>query len=97
NCTFCAKDNFRNAYRRRPAGGILSEVDDLLAQDVEYIYFIDEIFLPNAELLQGLITRGVKFGIQTRIDLWKPAMLELLGRAGCVSVEAGVESLTPEG
>jgi B12-binding domain/radical SAM domain protein of rhizo-twelve system len=40
---------------------------------------------------------GVKFGVQTRIDLWKPAMLELLGRAGCVSVEAGVESLTPEG
>ena len=24
-------------------------------------------------------------------------MLELLGRAGCVSIEAGVESLTPEG
>ena len=38
-----------------------------------------------------------KFGVQTRIDLWKPEMLELLGRAGCVSIEAGIESLTPEG
>jgi anaerobic magnesium-protoporphyrin IX monomethyl ester cyclase len=37
------------------------------------------------------------FGVQTRIDLWKPEMIELLGRAGCVSIEAGVESLTPEG
>jgi B12-binding domain/radical SAM domain protein of rhizo-twelve system len=35
--------------------------------------------------------------VQTRIDLWKPEMLELLGRAGCVSIEAGVESLSPEG
>jgi anaerobic magnesium-protoporphyrin IX monomethyl ester cyclase len=32
-----------------------------------------------------------------RIDLWKPEMLDLLGRAGCVSIEAGVESLTREG
>ncbi len=35
--------------------------------------------------------------MQTRIDLWKPEMLELLGRAGCVSIEAGVESLTVDG
>ena len=66
-------------------------------QGVEYVYFIDEIFLPNRPLLEGLIGRGLKFGVQTRIDLWKPEMLALLGRAGCVSIEAGVESLTQEG
>lgn len=97
NCTFCAKQNFRNAYRRRPPSTILAEVDALREQGVEYVYFIDEIFLPNTELLEGLATRGLKFGVQTRVDLWKPATLELLGRAGCVSIEAGVESLTPEG
>jgi anaerobic magnesium-protoporphyrin IX monomethyl ester cyclase len=75
----------------------LQEVDDLRDQGVEYVYFIDEIFLPNVELLEGLVSRGLLFGVQTRIDLWKPEMLELLGRAGCVSIEAGVESLTPEG
>ncbi|MBV8922976.1 TIGR04295 family B12-binding domain-containing radical SAM protein [Bradyrhizobium sp.] len=97
SCTFCAKENFRNHYRKRPVDSILQEVDSLRRQQVEYIYFVDEIFLPNTELLEGLTSRGLKFGIQTRIDLWKPAMLELLGRAGCVSIEAGVESLTPEG
>jgi B12-binding domain/radical SAM domain protein of rhizo-twelve system len=96
-CTFCAKDNFRNAYRRRPPSTILEEVDRFREQGVEYLYFIDEIFLPNPELLHGLISRGLKFGVQTRIDLWRPDMLELLGRAGCVSIEAGVESLTPDG
>jgi len=41
--------------------------------------------------------RPVEFGIQTRIDLWRPDMLDLLGAAGCVSIEAGVESLTAAG
>jgi B12-binding domain/radical SAM domain protein of rhizo-twelve system len=97
SCTFCAKENFRNGYRRRPAASVLAEIDQLRGQGVEYLYFIDEIFLPNAELLNGLTSRDLLFGVQTRIDLWKPEMLELLGRAGCVSIEAGVESLTPEG
>ena len=97
NCTFCAKENFRNAYRKRKADVIIAEIDKLILQGVEYVYFIDEIFLPNPELLQGLASRRLKFGVQTRIDLWKPPMLELLGRAGCVSIEAGVESLTLEG
>lgn len=97
NCTFCAKQNFRDKYRKRPTASVLDEVYALQRQGVEYIYFIDEIFLPNAELLQGLVGRGLKFGVQTRVDLWKPEMLALLGRAGCVSAECGVESLTAEG
>jgi len=39
-------------------------------------YFIDEIFLPNAELLAALEARDIRFGVQTRIDLWKPDMLD---------------------
>jgi hypothetical protein len=97
NCTFCAKENFRNAYRKRPPAAVLEEIDRLKDQGAEYVYFIDEIFLPNEPLLRGLATRGMKFGVQTRIDLWKPDMLALLGEAGCVSAECGVESLTVEG
>lgn len=97
HCSFCAKENFRDAYRRRDLEPLLAEIDGLCAQGVEYIYFVDEIFLPNIPLLRALAERGIKFGIQTRIDLWKPQSIRLLGEAGCVSVEAGVESLTPEG
>jgi anaerobic magnesium-protoporphyrin IX monomethyl ester cyclase len=97
HCTFCAKDNFRSDYRKRPVDVLLREIDGLLAQGVEYVYFIDEIFLPNRELLEALVDRSLAFGIQTRVDLWGPAQLELLGRAGCVSIEAGVESVTVEG
>ncbi|HJS86680.1 MAG TPA: TIGR04295 family B12-binding domain-containing radical SAM protein [Acetobacteraceae bacterium] len=96
-CTFCAKLDFRDAYRRRALPPLLAEIDALIAQGVEYIYFIDEIFLPQRPLLEALRERPIRFGVQTRIDLWKPEMLDLLGVSGCVSIEAGVESLTSEG
>ena len=97
HCSFCAKIDFRDKYRKRDLEPLLAEIDGLIAQGIEYVYFIDEIFLPNKPLLDALVTRPIEFGIQTRIDLWKPDMLDLLGAAGCVSIEAGVESLTVEG
>ncbi len=96
-CSFCAKIDFRDRYRRRDLAPLLAEIDGLAAQGVRYLYFIDEIFLPQRALLEALEGRGLQFGVQTRIDLWKPDMLALLGRAGCVSIEAGVESLTVAG
>ena len=97
HCTFCAKDNFRNRYRKRPLEVILAEVDQLIAQGVEYIYFIDEIFLPDAALLRALAEREVKIGVQTRIDLWNEESIRALARAGCVSIEAGIESISENG
>lgn len=97
HCTFCAKDNFRNNYRKRPLETVLQEVDHFLTQGVEYIYFIDEIFLPDLPLLSALGERKLKIGVQTRIDLWNEQAIDALARAGCVSIEAGVESITEAG
>jgi len=97
HCTFCAKDNFRNLFRRRPVETIAEELDGLIGNGVEYVYFIDEIFLAYRDVLETIRERKIKFGIQTRIDLWSEEMLDLLGEAGCVSIEAGVESITEEG
>jgi anaerobic magnesium-protoporphyrin IX monomethyl ester cyclase len=97
SCTFCAKENFRNQYRRRPTAVVMEEVDALIGQGVEYIYFIDEIFLPQKDLLKALAERPIKIGIQTRLDLWNEQVIEMLAAAHCVSIEAGVESITEEG
>ena len=97
HCTFCAKDNFRNNYRKRPLKVILQELDVFAKQGVEYIYFIDEIFLPDAALLKALAAYKFKIGVQTRIDLWSESAIEGLAQAGCVSIEAGVESITDAG
>ena len=96
-CLFCAKENFRNSYRKRPLEKVLAEINNLASKGAAYLYFIDEIFLPDKALLDALSQTGLKFGIQTRIDLWSEGQLEALGKAGCVSIEAGVESITETG
>jgi len=96
-CAFCNKETFRNRYRKRPLDVVLDELDGLLAQGVEYVYFIDEIFLPDRALLDALARRHVGFGVQLRIDNWSAELIDLLGRAGCRSIEAGVESISERG
>jgi len=97
SCTFCAKQNFRNRFRRRPLATVLEELDGLIEAGVRYVYFVDEIFLPDEPLLRALVERDVQFGVQLRIDNWSEGDLRLLGEAGCVSIEAGVESVTQHG
>jgi anaerobic magnesium-protoporphyrin IX monomethyl ester cyclase len=99
-CSFCNKTLFRNKFRERSVDAVLQEVDTLMARGVEYIYFIDEIFGVGKNirrLLEGIAERPVKIGFQTRIDLWNEETLDLLGRAHCISMECGVESITHEG
>jgi anaerobic magnesium-protoporphyrin IX monomethyl ester cyclase len=99
-CSFCNKTLFRNKYREREVDAVLQEVDRLIARGVTYIYFIDEIFGVGRNvhrLLEGLAERPITIGLQTRVDLWTEESLDLLGRAHCISMECGVESITEEG
>src|SRR5262252_5205856 len=99
-CTFCNKTLFRNRFRERSLEAVLHEVDTLIRRGVRYIYFIDEVFGvgKNARrLLEGMAEREIKIGLQTRIDLWNEETLDLLGRAGCISMECGIESITETG
>ncbi len=99
-CTFCNKTLFRNKYRERKVDQVIAEIDQLLARGVQYIYFIDEIFGVGKNvrlLLEALAERTVAIGFQTRIDLWNEESLDLLARAGCISFECGIESITDEG
>lgn len=99
-CTFCNKTLFRNKFRERSVEAVLKEVDTLLARGVQYIYFIDEIFGVGKNvrrLLEGIAQRPVNIGFQTRIDLWNEETLDLLGRAHCISMECGIESITEAG
>jgi B12-binding domain/radical SAM domain protein of rhizo-twelve system len=99
-CTFCNKTLFRNKFRERDVDEVLEEVDLLIERGVDYIYFIDEIFGVGKNvrrLLEGIAERSVNIGFQTRIDLWNEETLDLLGRANCISMECGIESITEAG
>ncbi len=100
SCSFCNKTLFRNKYRERELGSVLTEIDQLIARGVDYIYFIDEIFGVGKQvrtLLEELATRPVSIGFQSRIDLWDEESMDLLAKARCVSFECGIESITEEG
>ena len=100
NCYFCNKQLFRNKFRERSVEALLAEIDTVISRGVNYVYFIDEIFGvgKNVRVLLELIgKRNVSIGIQTRIDLWDEESLDLLGRAHCVSMECGIESITEAG
>ncbi len=100
SCTFCNKTLFRNKFRERDLPSVLTEIDQLISRGVDYIYFIDEIFGVGKQvrtLLEEIAKRPVSIGFQSRVDLWNEDLLELLGRAHCVSFECGVESITEEG
>ncbi len=99
-CTFCNKTLFRNKFRERDVDEVLDEVDRLIARGVDYIYFIDEIFGVGKNvrrLLEGIAERSINIGFQSRIDLWDEESLDLLGRANCISMECGIESITEQG
>jgi B12-binding domain/radical SAM domain protein of rhizo-twelve system len=100
SCTFCNKTLFRNKFRERDVEAVLAEVDRVVSRGVDYIYFIDEIFGVGKNvrvLLEGIAERNVNIGFQTRIDLWNEETLDLLGRAHCISLECGIESITETG
>jgi B12-binding domain/radical SAM domain protein of rhizo-twelve system len=100
SCNFCNKTLFRNKFRERNVDALIAEVDRLVARGVDYIYFIDEIFGVGKnvlKLLEALAEREVNIGFQTRIDLWTEETLDLLGRAHCISMEVGIESITDAG
>jgi len=99
-CSFCNKTLFRNKYREREVDAVIEEVDRLIARGVTYIYFIDEIFGVGRNvhrLLERLAERPISIGLQTRVDLWSEETLDLLGRAHCISMECGIESITEQG
>ena len=99
-CTFCNKTLFRNKFREGRVEAVLAEIDQLISRGVDYIYFIDEIFGVGKNvlrLLEGIAERPIKIGFQTRIDLWNESTLDLLGRAHCISMECGIESITEAG
>src|SRR5579884_3934411 len=100
SCTFCNKTLFRNKFRERSVEAVLDEIDRVVARGANYVYFIDEIFGVGKNvlrLLEGIASRRVAIGFQTRIDLWNEETLDLLGRAHCISLECGIESITEQG
>ncbi len=102
-CSFCNLAQYGTRVRRFSVQRILREIDLLVRQwQVNYLFFGDLTFgihkKDTRALLEGLIERNypLRWSCQTRVDILDESMLEMMSRAGCHRIEAGIETAAPE-
>ena len=99
-CTYCGVNYlWGDAYRRRSADNVLTEIDTLVERyNVDGLYFMDDTFLMNErwvkEFCEKLAKRPyrLRWSCYGRIDSVTLSMLGAIRAAGCVQVEYGIES-----
>jgi radical SAM superfamily enzyme YgiQ (UPF0313 family) len=96
SCNFCYRVN---AYRIRPLGDLLDEMEYLIDRyRLNGFYIVDDLLMLNKTkvkgICEGIINRGmkIKFSISGRVNTVTPEIAKLLKEAGCVSVFYGLES-----
>jgi radical SAM superfamily enzyme YgiQ (UPF0313 family) len=95
-CAFCEYNQFKYRVRKIPA--ILQEIDYLIKNySANYFAFADPSFCERKnfvrELCEILIERypNIKWSCEARVDT-PLDILELMARAGCISLDFGLES-----
>lgn len=101
DCHFCYRDGFRRALRLKSKEVLIAELEELARLGVQYLFLIDENFgVPASHasfVQQQLRKHGIKYGIQTRPDIWTKARIEGLASSGCCYVELGLETQSVQG
>jgi len=106
-CEFCSESlTYGKGVRFHSPAYVVEWMEQIL-QDyphVNGIYFHDNDFLADPQrteeicnlILARRLEKRMRFAIQARAERIEPQMLKLLYRAGCVSIEIGVESARQE-
>ncbi len=98
-CSFC--DIRKTTFRARSAANVVAEVEELVAQGVDDLFFVDDTITINKKnLLQFcdlIVERGIKinYKISARVDTVNEEILRALKRSGCYRIHYGIESATP--
>jgi len=102
NCDFCTESlTYGSGVRFHSTEYVIEWIQKVLTDyRVDGIYFHDNHFLFDedraGDICERIIERGLhrkfKWAMQARVDSINASILRLLKRAGCVSIEIGVES-----
>ncbi|GJL79528.1 MAG: B12-binding domain-containing radical SAM protein [Nitrospinaceae bacterium] len=98
-CSFC--DIRKTTFRFRSAENVVAEVEELAAQGVDDLFFVDDTITINKHNLLHfcdlIVKRGVKinYKISARVDTVNEELLRALKRSGCYRIHYGIESATP--
>jgi radical SAM superfamily enzyme YgiQ (UPF0313 family) len=102
-CSYCSGSLFGKKFRFRSAGSVLEEIFHLhRTYGTTHFHFVDDAMSMDKarvkQICEALIQSGHKitWSMMTRIDSVSEELLALVSRAGCVQIEYGVESGSPE-
>jgi radical SAM superfamily enzyme YgiQ (UPF0313 family) len=104
-CGYCFKEMFGSRLRYRSIPGVIEELQALVGKfGVRRVYFHDQIFTLNRrrthELCEAMIRAGfpdvLTWRCQTRLNGMKHETLQIMREAGCVEIQTGLESASPE-
>ncbi|MCK6530862.1 B12-binding domain-containing radical SAM protein [Myxococcota bacterium] len=100
NCPFCF--THKQSYRVREIRDILDEMEHCVSLGVGEVFFIDDLFTPNAKwatkFSHAVRDRGLKFewGYKTTVNGTTQAQIAANRDAGCTKIHFGVESTHDE-
>jgi radical SAM superfamily enzyme YgiQ (UPF0313 family) len=102
-CSYCEVTQvYGGRFRHRPVDEVIHEIQEIrrLTRS-DFIYFVDDNFVANRRhamaIMERLIPLGLIYGCLATANVGDdPEMLDLMARSGCLHVNIGMETISPE-
>jgi len=97
-CKFCtSKKYWGSKFRTRSVENILAEIRECVEKyNIRNFFVGDDLFIMDKErvkkITKGLKEIGIKWALETRVDLVDEESLKMLADSGCIYVHYGTES-----
>jgi radical SAM superfamily enzyme YgiQ (UPF0313 family) len=103
NCSYCEVTQvYGGKFRHRPVDEVIHEIKEIrrLTQS-DFIYFVDDNFVANRRhamaIMERLIPEKLIYGCLATANVGDdPEVLDLMARSGCLHVNIGMETISPE-
>lgn len=103
NCSYCEVTQvYGGKFRHRPVDEVINEIKEIRrVTQSDFIYFVDDNFVANRshalEIMERLIPLKLIYGCLATTNVGDdPEVLDLMARSGCLHVNIGMESISPE-
>jgi radical SAM superfamily enzyme YgiQ (UPF0313 family) len=102
-CSYCEVTQvYGGKFRQRPVAEVIYEIKEIrrLTRS-DFIYFVDDNFVANRRhamaIMEELIPLRLIYGCLATANLGDdPELLDLMARSGCLHVNIGMETISPE-
>lgn len=103
NCNYCEVTQvYGGKFRHRPVDEVIHEIKEIRrVTQSDFIYFVDDNFVANRRhalaIMEKLIPLKLIYGCLATANVGDdPEVLDLMARSGCMHVNIGMESISPE-